>query len=107
MSHTDATEALAIYHHFCIQTEHGVEYRRRTQAAVCWMSRCRISSIPPSPAGAPQEYLDDPAFEQNRIEYRMNKEAAKRRRGARPYPHYRLSENLRPRPQATHWSRTH
>jgi hypothetical protein len=29
-------------------------------------------------AGALQEYLDDPNFEQNRIEYKTNKEAAER-----------------------------
>ncbi|KAJ6580912.1 hypothetical protein B0H19DRAFT_1251189 [Mycena capillaripes] len=33
-------------------------------------------------SGALQEYLDDPAIEQNRIEYRMNKETVKRGRGA-------------------------
>lgn len=33
---------------------------------------------PVSLAGALQEYLDDPMFEQNRIEYKTNKEAAKR-----------------------------
>jgi hypothetical protein len=33
-------------------------------------------------AGALQEYLDDPNFEQNRIEYKTNKESADKNRSS-------------------------
>ncbi|KAJ7754263.1 hypothetical protein DFH07DRAFT_959965 [Mycena maculata] len=85
MSHTDATEALAIYRHFCTQTEHVVEYlgvARKLQNLLN-VPVPNLKHAPVSLAGALQEYLDDPAFEQNRIEYRTNKEAVKRGRGAK------------------------
>ena len=37
-----------------------------------------MSQAPVSLAGALEEYLNDPNFEQNRIEYKTNKEAADR-----------------------------
>jgi hypothetical protein len=37
-----------------------------------------LGKAPVSLAGALQEYLEDPNFEQNRIEYKTNKEAAER-----------------------------
>ena len=36
----------------------------------------RSNQAPVSLAGALQEYLDDPNFEQNRLEYKENKKAA-------------------------------
>jgi hypothetical protein len=36
----------------------------------------RSTQAPVSLAGALQEYLDDPNFEQNRLEYKENKKAA-------------------------------
>ncbi|KAJ7022079.1 ANTH-domain-containing protein [Mycena alexandri] len=80
MSHTDATEALAIYRHFCTQTEQVVEYlgvARKLQNLLN-VPVPNLKHAPVSLAGALQEYLDDPMFEQNRIEYRTNKEAVKR-----------------------------
>ncbi|KAJ7742848.1 ANTH domain-containing protein [Mycena metata] len=74
MSHTDATEALAIYRHFCVQTEQVVEYLGVARK----LQNLLNVPAPVSLAGALQEYLDDPMFEQNRIEYRTNKEAVKR-----------------------------
>ncbi|KAG9050413.1 hypothetical protein FS837_005486 [Tulasnella sp. UAMH 9824] len=50
MSETDATTALHIYHHFCDRT------------------------APLSLGRALEEYLNDPNFEQNRIEYKASKE---------------------------------
>ncbi|KAJ6504790.1 ANTH-domain-containing protein [Mycena vitilis] len=80
MSHTDAAEALTIYRHFCAQTELVVEYlgvARKLQNLLN-VPVPNLKHAPVSLAGALQEYLDDPAFEQNRIEYRTNKEAVKR-----------------------------
>ncbi|KAJ7625652.1 ANTH domain-containing protein [Roridomyces roridus] len=80
MSHTDATEALAIYRHFCTQTENVVEYlgvARKLQNLLN-VPVPNLKHAPVSLAGALQEYLNDPAFEQNRIEYRTNKDAVKR-----------------------------
>ncbi|KAJ7180987.1 ANTH domain-containing protein, partial [Mycena filopes] len=80
MSHTDATEALTIYRHFCTQTEQVVEYlgvARKLQNLLN-VPVPNLKHAPVSLAGALQEYLDDPAFEQNRIEYRTNKEAVRR-----------------------------
>ncbi|KAJ7098730.1 ANTH domain-containing protein [Mycena belliarum] len=85
MSHPDATEALTIYRHFCKQTELVVEYlgvARKLQNLLN-VPVPNLKHAPVSLAGALQEYLDDPAFEQNRIEYRTNKEAVKRGRGAK------------------------
>jgi hypothetical protein len=47
---------------------------------VSFLSGCFFNLLvlqaPVSLAGALQEYLDDPNFEQNRLEYRLNKTAA-------------------------------
>jgi hypothetical protein len=40
--------------------------------------RDTLQQAPVSLAGALEEYIEDPSFEQNRIEYRTNKEAADR-----------------------------
>ncbi|CAK5275522.1 unnamed protein product, partial [Mycena citricolor] len=80
MSQVDAKDALDIYRHFCKQTEQVVEYlgvARKLQNLLN-VPIPNLKHAPVSLAGALQEYLDDPAFEQNRIEYKMNKEAVKR-----------------------------
>nr|GAT53584.1 predicted protein [Mycena chlorophos] len=84
MSHVDAKEALEIYRHFCTQTEQVVEYlgvARKLQNLLN-VPVPNLKHAPVSLAGALQEYLDDPAFEQNRIEYKTNKEAVKRNKAA-------------------------
>jgi hypothetical protein len=102
MSRIDAAEALKLYRHFCNQTEHVVEYlgvakklQNLLNVSIPNLRHVReVRSLPDSTvpdvyhkapvslAGALQEYLDDPNFEQNRIEYKQNKEATKR--GERP-----------------------
>ncbi|KAJ7812037.1 ANTH domain-containing protein [Mycena olivaceomarginata] len=80
MSHIDATEALTIYRHFCAQTELVVEYlgvARKLQNLLN-VPVPNLKHAPVSLAGALQEYLDDPGFEQNRIEYKTNKDAVRR-----------------------------
>ncbi|KZT25223.1 ANTH-domain-containing protein [Neolentinus lepideus HHB14362 ss-1] len=76
MSHVDAERALALYRHFCKQTERVVEYlgvARKLQ---------NLLNVPipnmKHATGALEEYLTDPNFEQNRIEYKAQKEAADR-----------------------------
>lgn len=95
MSHVDAEEALKLYRRFCKQTEHVVEYlgvARKLQnllnvpipnlkhvcqfRSVIYSFQLTSIQAPVSLAGSLQEYLDDPNFEQNRIEYKMNKDAA-------------------------------
>ncbi|KAF5383590.1 hypothetical protein D9615_003578 [Tricholomella constricta] len=78
MSHVDATEALAIYRHFCKQTERVVEFlgvAKKLQNLLN-VPIPNLKHAPVSLAGALQEYLEDPAFEQNRIEYKASKDAA-------------------------------
>ncbi|KAG2150293.1 ANTH domain-containing protein [Suillus bovinus] len=83
MSKIDAEQALSIYRHFCTQTERVVEYlgvakKLQNLLNVPIPTLKHASRAPVSLAGALQEYLNDPNFEQNRIEYRTNKEAADR-----------------------------
>ncbi|KIY68903.1 ANTH-domain-containing protein [Cylindrobasidium torrendii FP15055 ss-10] len=78
MSHVDARDALAIYRHFCQQAEKVVEYlgvAKKLQNLLN-VPIPNLKHAPVSLAGALQEYLDDANFEQNRLEYRANKEAA-------------------------------
>ncbi|KAG6833228.1 hypothetical protein H0H87_009849 [Tephrocybe sp. NHM501043] len=78
MSHVDATEALAIYRHFCKQTERVVEFlgvAKKLQNLLN-VPIPNLKHAPVSLAGALQEYLEDPGFEQNRIEYKASKDAA-------------------------------
>ncbi|KAG5647842.1 hypothetical protein DXG03_007766 [Asterophora parasitica] len=78
MSHIDATEALAIYRHFCKQTERVVEFlgvAKKLQNLLN-VPIPNLKHAPVSLAGALQEYLEDPAFEQNRIEYKASKSVA-------------------------------
>lgn len=99
MSKIDAKDALAIYRHFCKETERVVEYlgvAKKLQnllnvpipnlrhVRIIFSPGCRayaLISYPQAPvslAGSLEEYLNDPNFEQNRIEYKTNKEAADR-----------------------------
>lgn len=87
MSHVDAEEALSIYRHFCQQTEKVVEYlgvAKKLQNLLN-VPIPNLKHAPVSLAGALEEYLNDPNFEQNRIEYKTNKEASERvpRNGAK------------------------
>lgn len=78
MSKIDAEQALSIYRHFCTQTERVVEYlgvAKKLQNLLN-VPIPTLKHAPVSLAGSLQEYLNDPNFEQNRIEYRTNKEAA-------------------------------
>ncbi|KAJ7576957.1 ANTH-domain-containing protein [Mycena floridula] len=80
MSHVDAEEALRIYRNFCKQTERVVEYlgvAKKLQNLLN-VSIPNLKHAPVSLAGALQEYLNDPNFEQNRIEYKTNKDAAEK-----------------------------
>ncbi|KAM6497025.1 ANTH domain containing protein [Amanita muscaria] len=80
MSRSDARQALELYRHFCKQTGHideylGVAKKLQNLLSVPIPS---LKSAPNSLAGALQEYLDDPNFEQNRQEYKVAKTAAAR-----------------------------
>ncbi|TFK39925.1 ANTH domain-containing protein [Crucibulum laeve] len=80
MSQVDAQEALVIYRHFCKQTERVVEFlgvAKKLQNLLN-VPIPNLKHAPVSLAGALQEYLEDPNFEQNRIEYKANKDAAER-----------------------------
>ncbi|KAI0339459.1 ANTH-domain-containing protein [Trametopsis cervina] len=80
MSKIDAQEALALYRHFCKQTERVVEYlgvAKKLQNLLN-VPIPNLRHAPVSLAGSLEEYLNDPNFEQNRIEYKTNKEIADR-----------------------------
>lgn len=80
MSKIDAEQALSIYRHFCTQTERVVEYLGVAKKLQNLLN-VPIPILKHAPvllASALQEYLNDPNFEQNRIEYRTNKETADR-----------------------------
>ncbi|KAI0316015.1 ANTH domain-containing protein [Amylostereum chailletii] len=80
MSHVDATSALTIYRHFCKQTESVVEYlgvAKKLQNLLN-VSIPNLKHAPVSLVGSLEEYLNDPNFEQNRIEYKANKDSADR-----------------------------
>lgn len=97
MSKVDATEALRLYRHFCKQTERVVEFlgvakklQNLLNVPVPNLKHVRLSLIPIRLSSNPQkqapvslvssleEYLKDPHFEQNRIEYRANKDASEK-----------------------------
>ncbi|EIM19757.1 ANTH-domain-containing protein [Wallemia mellicola CBS 633.66] len=75
MSKIDATEALKIYRTFCRQTESVIQYLSiaRRLHNVLNVLVPNIKHAPLSLYGALKEYLEDPNFEQNRIEYKHNK----------------------------------
>ncbi|KZT37757.1 ANTH-domain-containing protein [Sistotremastrum suecicum HHB10207 ss-3] len=78
MSHVDATSALALYRHFCSQTKRVVDYLAigRKLQNLLNVSIPNLKHAPVSLAGSLEEYLNDPNFEQNRIEYKTTKQAA-------------------------------
>ncbi|KDQ51032.1 hypothetical protein JAAARDRAFT_41495 [Jaapia argillacea MUCL 33604] len=80
MSHTDAEQALSLYRHFCKQTERVVEYLGVAKKLQNLLSVPvpNMKHAPVSLAGALEEYLTDPNFEQNRIEYKTQKDAAEK-----------------------------
>ncbi|KAF8586364.1 ANTH-domain-containing protein [Ramaria rubella] len=84
MSHVDAEQALAIYRHFCKQTEHVVEYLAvaRKLENLLNVPIPNLKHAPVSLAGALEEYLKDPNFEKNRVEYKANKAAVDRNSAA-------------------------
>lgn len=78
MSHVDAEQALSIYRHFCKQAEFVVEYlgvAKKLQNLLN-VPIPNLKHAPISLVGALEEYLNDPNFEQNRIEYKANKDSA-------------------------------
>ncbi|KAJ4473659.1 ANTH domain-containing protein [Lentinula aciculospora] len=80
MSHVDAEQALAIYRNFCKQTERVVEYLgvAKKLQNILNVPIPNLKHAPVSLAGALEEYLNDPNFEQNRIEYKTNKASTQR-----------------------------
>ncbi|EIN09626.1 ANTH-domain-containing protein [Punctularia strigosozonata HHB-11173 SS5] len=78
MSRVDAEDALKVYLHFCKQCERVVDYLA-IATKLQNLLNVQIPNMrhaPVSLAGSLQEYLDDPNFEQNRIEYKLAKENA-------------------------------
>lgn len=88
MSHTDAGRALELYKRFCRQTEKVVAYlsSARKVSHTINVPIPNLKHAPVSLAGALEEYLKDPNFEQNRIEYRENKKVADRGGSSQPVP---------------------
>ncbi|CCA67480.1 hypothetical protein PIIN_01309 [Serendipita indica DSM 11827] len=78
MSKVDAEQSLGIYKSFCTQTEGVVEYLSiaRKLANLLNVPVPNLRHAPTRLAGALEEYLQDPNFEQNRIEYKTNKALA-------------------------------
>ncbi|GJJ11113.1 hypothetical protein Clacol_005344 [Clathrus columnatus] len=78
MSHIDAEQALVIYRHFCKQAERVMEYLTiaRKLENILNIPIPQLRHAPVSLAGSLEEYLKDPNFEQNRLEYKANKAAA-------------------------------
>jgi tRNA threonylcarbamoyladenosine modification (KEOPS) complex Cgi121 subunit len=78
MSRTDAESALALYRHFCAQCERVVEFLgvAKKLQNILSVQVPNMKHAPLSLAGALKDYLDEPNFEQNRIEYRVAKESA-------------------------------
>ncbi|KAF8316773.1 ANTH-domain-containing protein, partial [Clavulina sp. PMI_390] len=78
MSHVDAKEALDLYRRFCRQTEAVVEYlsiAKKLQNLLN-VSIPNLKHAPVSLVNSLEEYLNDPNFEDNRLEYKANKAAA-------------------------------
>lgn len=75
MSKIDASEALKIYRAFCRQTESVIQYLSiaRRLHNVLNIDVPNIKHAPLSLHNALKEYLEDPNFEQNRLEYKNNK----------------------------------
>ncbi|KAF8329537.1 ANTH domain-containing protein [Cantharellus anzutake] len=78
MSHIDAETALDIYRKFCRQTERVVDYLSVAKKLQNLLNVPipNLKHAPVSLVGALEEYLRDPNFEQNRVEYKANKATA-------------------------------
>ena len=78
MAKTDAERSLELYRRFCSQTEKVVAYMgaARKASATLSLSVPSLKHAPTSLTGALKEYLDDPNFERNRLEYKENKRIA-------------------------------
>ncbi|KAJ9098130.1 hypothetical protein QFC21_004459 [Naganishia friedmannii] len=74
MAKTDAREALGIYKTFCKQNDKVVEYldAARRLHHVVEVPVPNLKHAPVSLVKALEEYLNDPNFEQNRLEYQQN-----------------------------------
>ncbi|KAE8243904.1 hypothetical protein A4X06_0g6062 [Tilletia controversa] len=78
MAKSDAKDALKIYREFCNQTEKVVAYltAARKYSHALRVAIPQLKHAPVSLAGALEEYLNDPNFEENRVEYRKNRQIA-------------------------------
>ena len=75
MSRKDAERSLELYKRFCWQTEKVVAFLNSSKR-LSYSLRSAVPSLKHAPlslAGALEEYLDDPNFEENRSEYLRNK----------------------------------
>ncbi|CEL61744.1 ENTH domain-containing protein C19F8,03c OS=Schizosaccharomyces pombe (strain 972 / ATCC 24843) GN=SPBC19F8.03c PE=1 SV=1 [Rhizoctonia solani AG-1 IB] len=75
MSHVDAENALKIYQHFCKQTERVVNYLgiAKKLQNVLNVQIPNLRHAPVSLAKTLEEYIKDPNFEDNRLEYRNSR----------------------------------
>lgn len=78
MAKSDAERALELYRRFCRQTENVVAFLNSAKRASHSLNLAipSLKHAPVSLAGALEEYLKDPNFEQNRKEYKENKRIA-------------------------------
>ncbi|TKY86412.1 hypothetical protein EX895_004561 [Sporisorium graminicola] len=78
MAKSDAERALELYRRFCRQTENVVAFLNSAKKASHSLNLAipSLKHAPVSLAGALEEYLKDPNFEQNRQEYKENKRIA-------------------------------
>lgn len=78
MARSDAERALELYRRFCRQTENVVAFLNSAKKASHSLNLAipSLKHAPVSLAGALEEYLKDPNFEQNRKEYKENKRVA-------------------------------
>ncbi|EST08493.1 protein of unknown function DUF1720 [Kalmanozyma brasiliensis GHG001] len=78
MARSDAERALELYRRFCRQTENVVAFLNSAKKASHSLNLAipSLKHAPVSLAGALEEYLKDPNFEQNRQEYKQNKAVA-------------------------------
>ncbi|CDU25692.1 related to YAP1802-protein involved in clathrin cage assembly [Sporisorium scitamineum] len=78
MAKSDAERALELYRRFCRQTENVVAFLNSAKKASHSLNLAipSLKHAPVSLAGALEEYLKDPNFEQNRKEYKENKRIA-------------------------------
>ncbi len=78
MAKSDAERALELYRRFCRQTENVVAFLNSAKKASHSLNLAipSLKHAPVSLAGALEEYLRDPNFEQNRKEYKENKRIA-------------------------------